>query len=433
MGSQESDSFEIESKHKELVDSVRVMIDKLENPIVSEQCIYRAPLKVRGINEAAYTPRVISIGPFHHEDERLKSMESLQQIKLIYLKSFLDRTKLKLEFCISELKARETKIRNCYAENIQQKSDDFVRMILIDSCFIIEHFLKYYKADQWRESDPLFLKPWLAEDVAQDLILLENQLPFFVLEGLHNLATKNDPDLPSFLQITFRYFKALNQQATKYDVVSVRHFTDLLRTFYLSPSRIFQKRSEVGSILEHLYCASDLVKSGLEFRENKTNKCLLELQYVEGVLTMPRLDISDRTEIHLRNIVAFEQYHYPSETYITDYLKVLDFLINSERDVDILIHKRIITTLLGDSNEVATMINHLCSNLIQPNMNLQYLLICKQLNEFYEEPIHKWKTSMIHDYFGTPVKIATSIAAIVLLILTLVQTICSVYPLIKGT
>ncbi|XP_052195366.1 UPF0481 protein At3g47200-like [Diospyros lotus] len=360
-------------------------------------------------------------------------MESLQQLKLIYLKSFLDGTELKLEFCISKLKAWETKIRNCYAENIQQKSDDFVRMILIDACFIIEHFLRYYMADQWRERDPLFLKPWLAEDVAQDLILLENQLPFFVLEGLYNLATKNDPDLPSFLQITFKYFEDLNQQAIKHDGVSVRHLTDLLRIFYLSLNQIFRKRSEVGSILEHLYCASELAESGVEFSVNKTNKCLLELQNVKGVLTMPRLDISDRTEIHLRNIVAFEQGHYPFETYITDYLNVLDFLINSERDVDILIHKGIITTLLGDSNEVATMINRLCSNLIQPNINLKYLSICKQLNDFYEKPIHKWKASMIHDYFDTPVKTATSIAVIVLLLLTLVQTICSVYPLIKGT
>ena len=79
---------------------------------------------------------------------------------------------------------------------------------------------------------------------------------------------------------------------------------------------------------------------------------------------MPRLDVSDRTGFHLRNIVAFEQGHYPSETYITDYLKVLDFLVDTDKDVDVLVHKGIITTLLGNNNEVVTMINHLCSNLI---------------------------------------------------------------------
>ncbi|KAI4346002.1 hypothetical protein L6164_013085 [Bauhinia variegata] len=147
---------------------------------------------------------------------------------------------------------------------------------------------------------------------------------------------------------------------------------------------------------------------------------------------MPRLDVSDRTEFHLRNIVAFEQAHFPHETYITDYLKVLDFLVDDERDVNVLIHRGIITTLLGDSNEVATMINRLCSNLIQPNMNLEYLTICRRLKEFYEKPLNKWKAGMIHDYFDTPVKIATSIAAMVLLILTAIQTVCTVIPLVNS-
>ncbi|XP_052200152.1 UPF0481 protein At3g47200-like isoform X1 [Diospyros lotus] len=417
-------------EHKTEQEDLALLIESAELPeesSVKEHCIYRVPQKIRQIKEAAYSPRVVSIGPFHHGQERLKLMEPL---KLGYLKSFLNGTGLTLQHCISELKEWEPGIRNCYAESIPLESDVFLKMILIDAGFIIELFLRYYDVNNWVERDPLFLKPWLAEDVAHDLILLENQLPFFVLEGLYNLATKNDPDFPSFLQITFKYFEDLNQQAIQHDGVIVRHFTDLLRIFYLSPNQIFQKRSKVGSILEHLYCASELLESGVEFRVNKINKCLLELQYVKGVLTMPRLDVSDRTEIHLRNIVAFEQGHYPSETYITDYLKVLDFLVNTDKDVNVLVHKGIITTLLGDNSEVATMINRLCSNLIQANMNSKYLSICKELNDFYEKPVHKWKAGMIHDYFDTPVKTATSIAAIVLLILTLVQTICSVLSLL---
>ncbi|KAI4346017.1 hypothetical protein L6164_013100 [Bauhinia variegata] len=276
MGRRENNSSENKSEHQKLVDSVILRIKELENPKVTEQCIYRAPEKVRRINEVAYTPHVISIGPFHHKDKKLQSMKSMQQLKLIYLKCFLDGTGLKLEDCIGKLK---------------------------------------------------------------------------------------------------------------------EHFTDLLRIFYLSPNKRFQKRSE-GTILEHLYSASELVEAGVEFKVHKTEKCLLEFEYDKGMLTMPKLDVSDRTEFHLRNIVAFEQAHFPAQTYITDYLKVLDFLVNSERDVDILIHKRIITTLLGDSNEVATMINRLCSNLIQPNMNNEYLSICEQLNEFYEKPMNKLKAGV---------------------------------------
>ncbi|XP_052197437.1 UPF0481 protein At3g47200-like [Diospyros lotus] len=425
-----NNSFENKTEQEDLA----LLIESTELPeesSVKEYCIYRVPQKVRQIKEAAYTPRVVSIGPFHHGEERLKLMEPL---KLGYLKSFLEGTRLTSQYCISKLKEWELGIRNCYAESIPLESDVYLKMILIDAGFIIELFLRYCDVRNWVKRDPLFLKPWLAEDVAHDLILLENQLPFLVLEGLFNLATANfvTVDLPTFLQLTLNYFADLNPQKLQPDGVSLRHFTDLLRIFYLPPSERLQERSEVGNILDHLYTASELVEAGLRFKVDKTKKCLLELQYHKGVLTMPRLDVSDRTEFHLRNIAAFEQAHYSSKTYITDYLKVLDFLVDTDKDVNVLVHKGIITTLLGDSNEVATMINRLCSNLIQPNMNLEYLFICKQLNDFYDKPVNKWKAGMIRNYFDTPVKTVTSIAAMVLLILTAIQTICTVIPLVKS-
>ncbi|XP_052196890.1 UPF0481 protein At3g47200-like [Diospyros lotus] len=419
-----NNSFENKTAQEDLA----LLIESAELPeesSVKEHCIYRVPQKVRQIKEAAYTPRVVSIGPFHHGKEKLKLMEPL---KLGYLKSFLQGTGLTSQYYISKLKEWELGIRNYYAESIPLESDVFLKMILIDAGFIIELFLRYCDVHNWVKRDPLFLKPWLAEDVAHDLILLENQLPFFVLEGLFNLATANfvTADLPTFPQLTLNYFADLNPQKLQPDGVSLRHFTDLLRIFYLPPSERLQKRSKVGNILDHLYTASELVEAGLRFKVDKTKKSLLELQYDKGVLTIPRLDVSDKTEFHFRNIVAFEQDHYPFETYITDYLKVLDFLINTNKDVDVLVHKGIITTLLGDNSEVVIMINSLCSNLIQLNMNCEYLFICKQLNDFYEKPVRKWKASIIHDYFNTAVKTASSIATIVLLILTLVQTICSV-------
>ncbi|KAL6202972.1 hypothetical protein ACLB2K_026676 [Fragaria x ananassa] len=48
-----------------------------ENPASSTpyKSIYRVPEKLRRLNENAYTPRVVSIGPFHHGKESLKPME----------------------------------------------------------------------------------------------------------------------------------------------------------------------------------------------------------------------------------------------------------------------------------------------------------------------------------------------------------------------
>ena len=50
-------------------------IDPYKRP---ECSIYRVPLELRRVNSDAYTPMLISIGPFHRKDGNLKNMENLK-------------------------------------------------------------------------------------------------------------------------------------------------------------------------------------------------------------------------------------------------------------------------------------------------------------------------------------------------------------------
>ena len=43
-----------------------------------ECCTYRVPQRLRQVKEEAYTPKLISIGPFHHDKEELRDMEALK-------------------------------------------------------------------------------------------------------------------------------------------------------------------------------------------------------------------------------------------------------------------------------------------------------------------------------------------------------------------
>ena len=101
-------------------------------------CIYRVPEKLHKVNKDAYTPMLISIGPFHHQ--KLKKME---QLKLRYFKEALYRTKKGQKDLAKYIVENEVLIRHCYAEifhNINIK--EFIKMILLDSIFIIEHLLR---------------------------------------------------------------------------------------------------------------------------------------------------------------------------------------------------------------------------------------------------------------------------------------------------
>ncbi|CAI8590028.1 unnamed protein product [Vicia faba] len=185
-----------------------------------------------------------------------------------------------------------------------------------------------------------------------------------------------------------------------------KHFTDLLRTFLLRQSDDFVQE-EKGKAIVHVYNVSQLSEAGLVF-EASESKCLLDLDFDDkGVLKMPCFHVHDTTEMYMRNILAFEECHVPNG-YISQYLSILDFLVNTEKDVSILVDKRIIVNWMGDANAVAAMVNNLCKNVSMPTLNSKYKSICDRLNGFYENPRNKYKAIFIHEYFSTPWKIAST-------------------------
>ncbi|RDY03338.1 UPF0481 protein, partial [Mucuna pruriens] len=376
------------------------LTNKLEKPPemygFRMQCIYRVPQSLRETNPKVYTPRIVCIGPFHRAGSVGKEdniFESMEDLKLNYLKGFLNRTPLPMRDFVLTLQNLEEEIRSCYAEPIKYNSDDFLEMILIDACFIIELFMRCHTFKNWVEKDLLLQNPWMLTEIYHDLILLENQLPFFVLEKLYNLTGMNQ-EFP-FLQITFNYLK-IGSYCPK-------HLTDLLRTSIISSSEFhFEEAGECNEI-KHLYRASKLLEAGLKFQLSP-NENKLDLTYSsnQGLLAMPMLPIDDGTEIQFRNIVAFEQCHFPDTSIIIQYLRILGYLINTEKDVNILVDNKIIVNHLGDANAVATMVNSLGSNLMMPTFNSkEFSDLCNSLNKFYEKPLNKYKAIFIRDYFNT--------------------------------
>lgn len=109
-----------------------------------ECCIYRVFKLLRKGNEEAYTPKLISIGPFHHNQEELRDMEKHKER---YFRNFLDWTGKSQEDLLKIIADNEKDIRRCYSEDYSidcsgLDSTDFVKMILLDAIFIIELFLK---------------------------------------------------------------------------------------------------------------------------------------------------------------------------------------------------------------------------------------------------------------------------------------------------
>lgn len=319
----------------------------------------------------------------------------------------------------------EESARNCYADNTSDlKSVEFVNMLLVDAAFIIMLLLN--RCSQQIKDDYIFYRPRLLDQVVNDIILLENQLPFFVIERLFTKFVSHMVD-HSLFQLTFNlfqdvYFEA-DQKPKQIPSPICKHFTDFLR-ICLMPS---QDPPSSGSF-ESIPNAEKLHDAGVTFKLSPS-KCLVDIQFNAGAgeLQIPRIKLGGSAESFYRNVMAFEMYHQGiPNPYLIHGMEFLDYLINTPNDVDLLVQEGIIYNGLGDNQAVTTLFNNLLQEIVVTTQPNRFGNLSKDLNAYYRVPTHKWKAIFKRDYFSTPWRAVSTFAAVILLLLTLLSTIWAI-------
>lgn len=68
-------------------------------------------------------------------------------------------------------------------------SDDLIVMVVLDGCFIIEVLQQVCGSEAQADvSSPIVMAPWLIPVITRDLLKLENQILFFLLQHLFDLS-----------------------------------------------------------------------------------------------------------------------------------------------------------------------------------------------------------------------------------------------------
>ncbi|KAJ4813640.1 hypothetical protein LUZ62_026206 [Rhynchospora pubera] len=157
-----------------------------------EVTIFRVPLSIRESNKNMFEPSAVSIGPYYRGRPHLRAME---ENKWLSLRAFLnykagdqewesneinevgeEPARALLQDCINKIKEVEQRARCCYSEPFDMSSDDFVQMLVLDASFILASYI-------CTDFDNA-AKGWISSLITTDLILLENQIPFFIIETL---------------------------------------------------------------------------------------------------------------------------------------------------------------------------------------------------------------------------------------------------------
>lgn len=394
--------------------------------------IYRIPRRLRELNEKAYTPQVVSIGPLHHNDIKLRSME---EHKRRYLQEFLRRTEGDVANYLLIIKGYEDRLRNSYAEEIKLASDEFLKMVLIDAAFIIEIMLKSKFSDLRRGNDRIFTKPWMIADIMFDMCLLENQLPFFILKELFqgaNIAMSSNSDgISPILRLVHEFatdawdFSEIEEDTLKKkNFDKVEHLIDFLSICLVPLESDWPERRKLKELTTPTI--TDLHQAGVKFRPVSKGR-LFDIKFhpASGVLEIPHLTIVKETELLFRNLLAFEQCH-GSSNFINDFVVLINHLVNTPKDVDLLIQYGIIDNWLPDSAGVSSLFHGLVKEVSINPHNFYYAGHVEDMNKYCRTPWHKWKATLKQDYFRNPWAGISVFAAIVLLVLTFIQAIYAV-------
>ncbi|KAL5832041.1 hypothetical protein ACOSQ4_017395 [Xanthoceras sorbifolium] len=415
----------------EVADSVRNEFKALY-PLLDECSIYRVPERLRRLNDKAYTPQVVSIGPLHHGKQEFQAIE---EHKRRYLQDFLQRTKVSMERFLEIILDRETKIRNCYAEPLSLGSVHLAKMVLADAAFIFEFLLRYSFYTLRKHNDPIFNR-WSIIDVTLDLWLLENQLPFFVLRELFDLAHIDTSfagnEKVTMITLTQKFSTFISQSFSiehKFDeniFSSVEHFVDVMKVCLQPP---YSVQNPNGLRILKAPSATELHHAGVKFVVRSSSKNLMEIKFDKGVLEIPRLRIVKASEPLLRNAMAFEQ-RRSRHTYITDYVNMIELLVISPKDVELLVRHEIIENWLSGGEPVSSLFHNLIKETPTDLGDFYFSSVINDLNSYCKDPWHQWKATLKEEYFKTPWAVVSIIAAVILLVLSFIQAVCSVLQVV---
>ncbi|KAL3738681.1 hypothetical protein ACJRO7_020114 [Eucalyptus globulus] len=391
-------------------------------------CIFRVPQSLSENNKKAYHPYIVSIGPFHHGKTQFQMIQEQKWWFLGDLLLLAESKRVVLNDFFEAVALMEKEIRKSYSETLELDGWDLIRMMVLDGCFIIElfcqvasivladldnPFLTIAKKVPADPHNPLSTMAWVFPFLMRDLLRLENQIPYFVLQKLFDLSVGSGKDGPSLTKLALWFFNC-----TYYDKEG-KHLLDLFRLSFIPDCKEEVRRP--SRFFHLIQSAKKLEQAGVKFKSRKTHS-ILDVKFRNGVLKIRVLD--DFLSPLFLNFVAFEQCYRDSSMYITTYATIMGCLINAP---NFLGDHKIIENYFGTDKEIARFFNNVGKDVAFDIHRTYLSKVFEEVNEICQNYRHVRWPGFMHTYFNTPWSFMSAAAAVSLLLLAMTQTFYTVY------
>ncbi|KAK1582350.1 hypothetical protein Q3G72_014161 [Acer saccharum] len=324
-------------------------------------------------------------------------------------------------------------------------------MILLDAIFLFEFLLQFSNTESVASGDRIFAKPWLVIGIRKDICSVENQIPFFILDDLVELAKTREPtrepdecyDRLSFSQLdevcdglsisklvssfceNICELLLIDKSLIESNFSRAKHFLDLLR-LCMKPSDHQLDIENETIYTPTLPTITELHQAGVKF-EIGSDKHLFDIRFdkIKGTLKIPKSRISYFSS-YFKSLQKFEELHCETN-HVNDYALFLCLLVRSPKDAELLIHNGILENT--ESVAASTFYREIGEQARGSSYEFYYKGLARDLNAYCKSPWHKLNANLKQNYFNTPWASISVIAAALLLLLTLTQTVCSIIAL----
>ncbi|KAL6658376.1 hypothetical protein ACP70R_003962 [Stipagrostis hirtigluma subsp. patula] len=434
----------------------------------SPPTIYVVPRDLAEGRKDSYEPEVVCIGPmFGRGDREKEARYRLEQYKQCCARKLIvnaaavaaaapagawipDVHAPLFRRCFDEVKGLEQQILASYGHATAGRGDDLALTMLLDGCFVLHRLLKYARLARRSSSNGRREKAEEEDDdwtqvygrcgiwgiVTRDMLLLKNQIPFFLLRALFkHLRGRADSESDGVLvEGGLHLFASLRPcpRPGSSSAIAAGDVHHLLHLFYLSID--ISPPPAAAELQAWVPCAKELEEAGVSFRaaSKQQGRSFLDVSFRGGVLEIPPLELYDYSEALFRNLVAFEQTYLLTPGHVTAYAVFMDCLVKTREDVRLLHHSGVLVSHMNGERDVAKdFFSRVCAQAhIFPDRN-HLAGVMADVVRYQSGKWPQWRAALVRDYFGNPWVTISFVAAFFLLVMTVLQTFFAVYGYFK--
>ncbi|KAL5223914.1 hypothetical protein ABZP36_010553 [Zizania latifolia] len=383
--------------------------------------ICKAPDHIRKVSPAEYEPEALPVGPYHANVGDAAAAAKARRLKQQCLDEVVRLSGRNRGEFIEQMRSIVGKARAYYADEIGMGDDALAEMLLLDGCFVLVSLrgtegpkqqitARSKKETESSSSDGrrssfslgendeenqmaaaattgITMDSWHHFYVARDLFLLENQIPFVVVQKIYELLVKDIPCAErSVVSAVAAYVREVVGVYAKGAGMAAQppaeHVDHLLHLCHIHLRPTIQQRpswsddddgkfsggATVGRLLRVTQYRELMVRfKKLDITGSKAAPgvgSILDVTFRGGALEIPRLDIDGGTLRQMANLILLEQGSPHVGLYFTAYCAFMAQVAGTAEDVALLVERGIIVHHLGCDGYVADGFKKLCDGII---------------------------------------------------------------------